>query len=383
MDQRLLAIPTYTLHAVTITLHRNVDAFSRSVQAAIAAAASVEPGHFSVREQIIELLLDKKRLFAVAALDEVRSLDEASLSHIRNEVPVAMVPVYDGHDLSQPAWNAHSQASPKIEHPHDPDKSQTFAEPITMAWAATQVAAGVLAWIGSKAMDSIFAGSGNKPVTLSEESIQRLATIFAQTVAAAQLQEAKDKLRSLQLNVNEYNNAPATSLDRLHRATVDSLDLLATLARFRWSGLQAYLLAGTLRCAILQERLTVLGTPGELLNLHAHIQQCFVDYTLAWNEEQEMFNALSGPVICVPSAITHAGPLYYAIFNNKYLGYVSSEAEAYASLAKAQQDFFAKEISPLYEESKTIASAWQALRTEVRNRIQAAGLPMPDIDVHV
>ena len=84
-----------------------------------------------------------------------------------------------------------------------------------------------------------------------------------------------DKLRSLQFSVIEYNNAPSTSLDRLYRATSDSLDLLATLARLRWPGLRAYLLAGTLRCAILQERLTALGEPGELLSLHAHIQQCF------------------------------------------------------------------------------------------------------------
>ena len=120
MDQRILAIPTYTLHAVTITFHRDVNVFSHSVQAAIVAAASVEPDCFLIGEQTIELLLDKERLLAVATLDEVKSLDEATLSPIQNEVPVAIVHSYSGRDLPQLAENAHGHESPKVEHSHDP-----------------------------------------------------------------------------------------------------------------------------------------------------------------------------------------------------------------------------------------------------------------------
>lgn len=388
MDQRLLAMPTYTLHDVTITFHKNVDAFSHSVQTAITAATSVEPDRFLVGEQTIQLLLDKEHLFVVGALDEVRSLDKATLSQIHNEVPVAIVHDYGGRDFSQVAENAHRQESPKTEPSPDPGNSQTFVEPFTLAWAAAAVAAGVLSWLGSKAIDSIFVGWGDKSVTLSEESIQQLAMIFAQTIAAAQLQEAMDKLRSLQLNVTEYNNAPSTSLDRLYRATSDSLDLLATLARLRWPGLQAYMLAGTLRCAILQERLAVFNEPGELLSLHAHIQQCFKDYTLAWYDLQERYNALSGPIfgMTLPSTAPHGGigPIvYYFVFNHRRIGPFKTVEKASAALSSSQQYFYDKEIRPLWEESKNTTSAWQALRTEVRIRIQAAGLPIPEVNVDV
>lgn len=91
-----------------------------------------------------------------------------------------------------------------------------------------------------------------------------------------------------------------------------------------------------------------------------------------------MFNALSGPILYTQPELSRPG--YYFTFNNRIYGFLNTLAEATGALAKAQQDFFDAEIRPVYEEYQNITSTWQALLVEVRIRIEAAGLPMPDID---
>ncbi|KFZ24813.1 hypothetical protein V502_00705 [Pseudogymnoascus sp. VKM F-4520 (FW-2644)] len=116
-------------------------------------------------------------------------------------------------------------------------------------------------WIGSKILGSII-GEHKKadPVKLQAESIAQISLAFQKALETERLQEAADKLEGLTNNIEEYNNAPATSLFRLQDAATDSLDLFSTLVGLKSSGLSSYLVAVGIRITILQDLQTAGGT---------------------------------------------------------------------------------------------------------------------------
>jgi len=244
-----------------------------------------------------------------------------------------------------------------------------MAEPFTWAVVATAIAEGALAWVGTKVMDSLFNTRKPNYAQLQAESIKQLASVLQKALEAERLQEATDKLESLVRNVENYNNAPSSSLFRLHDAANDSLDLLATLASLGYLGLPSYTVAAGLRITILQELHLVSGDKGELLNILQHIRDSIDECENSMAKGFQMFREMS----TIP---TQSIVGWFATFNGKPI--FDSSRTSVLRQQKAMSDAFRKAELDTHEALyENVLNEWLGIRELTIERARLAGIEVP------
>jgi len=254
-----------------------------------------------------------------------------------------------------------------------------MAEPFTWTAAAWALAAGTISWIGTKVLDSVFKStSGPDPVKLQAESIRDLALVFQNILDNEQLQSAADKLKSLINNIAEYNSAPSTSFFRLQDATMDSLDLLSTLASLEYPGFTSYLVAASMRITILQELHSVSGDKGELLNILRQIRQSLDECEDTLSKARTKFLVLLNKLTTQPRELLprQEVPVWVASFNGLQFS-AESQLEAAAWLEEVTGTFRKKEMGPVEESYEKVRGAWFGVRVRTLERARAAGLDVP------
>ncbi|RYC78783.1 hypothetical protein BFJ63_vAg18343 [Fusarium oxysporum f. sp. narcissi] len=244
-----------------------------------------------------------------------------------------------------------------------------MAEPITWTVVAIEIGKGALAWVGTKVMEGLFGTRKPNYARLQAESIKQLAVVFQKALEAERLQEATDKLNSLVRNIENYNNAPLTSLFRLHDAANDSLDLLSTLASLGYPGLPSYLVAASVRITILQELHLVAGDQGELLNIILHIRDSIDECENSMAKAFQMFQGMSTS----PTAIVDK---WVASFNGEGI-WGRTRASVLDQQRKLSEAFRKAQLDPneaLYEK---VLKEWFGIREVTIERATLAGIEVP------
>jgi serine protease AprX len=86
LPQAVSASHSHSLRTVDVVLHDDVDPREKAIKAQIAAAVGVSPDDLTSGRHKIRLKVQEKRLDDLAAIDEVRLIEEVPLVKLRNDV---------------------------------------------------------------------------------------------------------------------------------------------------------------------------------------------------------------------------------------------------------------------------------------------------------
>jgi hypothetical protein len=356
-------------HTVEVRLHYNQNPHSDALQSTIARTAHAEKSALIVNQQKIRLTLEEQFIQDLAAMDAVKVIQD--VYPMDKPSIVAWKIVQDFTDLEYNTAPADISALDKSDGPNRLGGPMLPAvEPFTLAWVVIKLAEGAIAWAGSKIISSVFEESSSSAVELQQESITKIAQVFVQALESEHFQQANGRLKSLVHNIEEYNNAPDSSLDRLQQATVDSLNLLSTLAGLKWIGLPSYMLAANLRTAVLQERLAVTKDNGEIINLLRHIDRFEDEMFDAYRDGDDKFELI------FPGVVNIVFNIWGYVFKGELIPVGSYEQTIWAARV-ARGKFYQEEMDPIVGMYIKVRQRLNEVRKEVRKRALNAGLGVP------
>lgn len=145
---------------------------------------------------------------------------------------------------------------------HHPPCSTDFVPPPLLI-AAGWLAEGYIKGLGTDIYNRLH---GRDIATVIQEAVAENAKTIKQAFLEHELRQAVAKIRDLETLIVSYNNAKATSLDRLEHATILSNSLVSELEQMGTQAFSSFTVAVQLQLSVLQERHIRLGEPGELSN---------------------------------------------------------------------------------------------------------------------
>ncbi len=155
-----------------------------------------------------------------------------------------------------------------------------IVEPLTMSWVALALVEGALSALGAKIFKDFF-DKGVNLYQLQEETFLRIEQIIGEAISQDSLRRCGARIDAITTLMQQYNNAPDTSLDRLYNASTESVSLVAECKSLRTKAILPFCTAVGIQISILQERLQRFGEQGERQNI---IQLCQVSHDYIINE---------------------------------------------------------------------------------------------------
>ncbi len=152
------------------------------------------------------------------------------------------------------------------------------------SWIGLNLASGLLAGIGGfvfSLLEKALGFGGPSIEELLNRQLEAIAEIVTDAIKQNEIRKDSARLSAIQDEMADYMRVPA-SVDRLHRATADSLYLIHDLATFGFDTYGLLMCAASLRLAILQER--AKRDKAELVNI-----QSFISWVKAYQKNTEAF----------------------------------------------------------------------------------------------